>query len=182
MLYGKIYTNNIWVVGCMRNNDVVLRKRITAILRHNKKAVNSNGWISLYRLSKIINTPIKNIKSIVKSDSERYEYSGKLDMVRAKRGHTNGVKIESSVAKPPEMLYYGIEMSDLSNTLNNGSSKLVHLVDTRKFARNGIRRDRSVVLFVLSGEMYRDGYVFSKSIYDEWYVDCLPLRYIRLVV
>lgn len=182
MLCGKIYANNIWVVGCMINNDVILRKRITAILRHGKKTVNSNGWISLYRLSKIINIPIKTIKSIVKSDNERYEYSGRLNMVRAKRGHTNGVKIESYISKPPEILYYGIEISDLFNTLNNGSSKMVHLVATRKFARNGIRRDRSVVLSVLSGRMYRDGYVFSKSIYDEWYVDCLPLRYICLVV
>ena len=104
-----------------------------------------------------------------------------MNRVRVKRGHTNGVQIEGIEKRPPEVLYYGIKMSELKDTLESGSDRMVHLVDTRKFARNGIERSSSVVLIVMSGKMYREGYTFSKSIYDEWYVDNLPAKYIRLV-
>ena len=165
----------------MTKEDIVLRKRITSILRHGKKVVNSKGWIGIYRLSQILGVSIKKAKFLVKTDPERYEYSCKSNMVRAKRGHTNGVKIEGSVRKPPEVLYYGVKLSELGSTMTSGSSRRVHLVDTRKFARNGLDRNASVVLTVMSGEMYREGYKFSKSIYDEWYVDNLPSKYIRLI-
>lgn len=165
----------------MENMDIKLRRRITFILRHSKNVVNSSGWISIYRLAKILGKPIKVIKMLVKSDIERYEYSSKFNKVRAKTGHTNGVKIECTIKRPPEVLYYGIKMSELKDTLENGSDRMVHLLGTRKLARNGIEKGSSVVLIVMSGKMYRDGFKFSKSIYDEWYVNSLPAKYIRLV-
>lgn len=92
ILYGKIYTNNVWVVCCMLSKDIILRKHITCILRHSKKVVNKNGWVSIYRLTNILGKPIKEVRNFVKSDAERYEYSSRLNRVRAKKGHTNGYR------------------------------------------------------------------------------------------
>lgn len=165
----------------MTKEDILLRKRITAILRHNKKWLNSRGWISIYRLAQIMNVSIRKVRELVKTDAERYEYVDKYNKVRVKRGHTNGVRIEGSFCEPPEIMYYGVKMSKLGSVLEHGSKGMVHLVDVRKYARNGIERNNSVILSVKSGKMYRDGFTFCKSIYDEWYVDNIPAEYIYLI-
>ena len=56
----------------------------------------------------------------------------------------------------------------------------VHLSGDEETARKvGIRHGKLVLYRVKSGEMYRDGYVFYRSVNGVWLIKAVPVKYME---
>lgn len=170
----------------MIKNELALRKAITCFLRHRRGIVDNSGWAEIWKLFTYLKKQEPDLskdelKCILSKDKERYEM--KSNKVRVKKGHKNGVIIEGRYEVPPDILYFGGRISELSRFLSTGVKEdtRVRLAENRLDAVNGINRDKSVVLRVNARAMFREGYKFYKSKYGEWYVSYIPVKYIYLV-
>ena len=174
----------------MRNDS--LSKYISLILRHHPEAagitLDSHGWAKVTDLIAGINKTrqidMAGLEEIVANDKKgRYSLSEDKEYIRANQGHSINVDVELEELEPPEILYHGtgerFTKSIDAEGLNSGTRLYVHLsLDYDSAVKVGRRHGKPIVYTVKSGEMFRDGYIFYRSVNGVWLTKEVPAKYL----
>ena len=93
--------------------------------------------------------------------------------------------VELDEVQPPEILYHGTGEKSLASIMTYGllpkSRLYMHLsadVETAKTV--GVRHEKPVVLKVMSGQMYRDGFKFYRSKNGVWLTKYVTVEYLKI--
>ena len=178
----------------MKNES--LSKYISLILRHHPEiadvTLDSHGWAKVSDLIAGINKTrhidMAMLEEIVANDKKgRYSFSEDKKYIRANQGHSINVDVELEECEPPEILYHGTGMrftlSINADGLNSGTRLYVHLSpDYDSAVKVGRRHGKPAVYTVKSGEMFRDGYNFFRSVNGVWMTKEVPVKYLELSI
>ena len=110
------------------------------------------------------------LEEIVRTDKKgRYSFSEDKTLIRANQGHSINVDVELEEKEPPEFLWHGTGEKFVSGIDTEGlipkSRLYVHLSKDEDTALQvGARHGKPVLYKVLSGKMYKDGYIFYLSL------------------
>ena len=170
-----------------------LSKYISLILRHHPEAagieLDEHGWANVDELIAGINRTRKidfpTLEAIVAEDNKgRYSFSDDKKLIRANQGHSVNVDVELEELEPPEILYHGTGEKFTAKIdaegLKHGTRLYVHLssdIDTAK--KVGQRHGRPVIYLVKTGEMFREGYKFFRSVNGVWLTDSVPVKFLE---
>ena len=167
---------------------------ISRVLRHRPEDANieldEHGWANVTELLAGINATGRVIdreilEEIVRTDKkQRYSFNEDGTLIRANQGHSVPVDVELAEQEPPEILYHGTADIFLESIREQGllpmSRLYVHLSGDEATARaTGRRHGCPVVLKILSGDLYRDGYTFFRSKNGVWLAKKVDVRYIE---
>lgn len=168
---------------------------LSRILRHEPGMVglflDQYGWANVNELVRCIQKERSfsraMLEELVCADKKgRYSFNVDHTRVRANYGHSIPVKSILGPEAPPEFLWHG-SASRFSSSIKRdgllpGSRQYVHLSTELEMARIvGARHGEPVIYQVMSGQMYRDGYVFYRPIEGIWQTGCVPPNYLRYV-
>lgn len=167
-------------------------KFISLILRHKPEVIgitlDKHGWANVDELiagiSKTQPIDMAMLEQIVAEDEkQRYSFNDDHTLIRANQGHSIPVDVELEEKEPPEFLYHGTGEKYVASIKEQGlipkSRLYVHLSPDADTARRvGQRHGKPVVFVVRSGEMYRDGIKFYRSVNGVWLVKEVPKRYL----
>lgn len=125
-------------------------------------------------------------KIVTEDEKQRYSFSSDGKKIRANQGHSIPVDVELEEAAPPEILYHGTgekyEASIDDMGLIPKTRLYVHLSTDIETARKvGQRHGKPVLYRVRSGEMYRDGFPFYRSVNGVWLTKSVPARYLEKI-
>lgn len=169
-------------------------KFISLILRHKPDVIGISldkyGWANVGDViagisQKGYKIDMGLLEKIVCTDSkQRYSFNENKTMIRANQGHSIKVNLELEEVKPPEVLYHGTADRFLDSIftkgLIKGNRQYVHLSSDEKTSYTvGKRHGKSVILEIMSGDMYRRGYKFYISDNGVWLTDEVPVEFIR---
>ena len=174
----------------MKLNDV--SKYIALILRHKPETIgislDEHGWADVNELikgiSKTYEFDMDMLEEIVATDNkQRYSFNEDHTLIRANQGHSIPVDVELEEVVPPETLFHGTGEKYTASIDEQGliskSRLYVHLSDDRESAvKVGQRHGKPVVYVVKSGEMYKDGYVFFRSVNRVWLTKEVPIKFL----
>jgi len=168
---------------------------ISLVLRHNPAAahleVDEHGWADVEQLIE----GVRQVKEpsfdraaldeiVATDDKQRYSYSEDGHLIRANQGHSIPVDVELPVTQPPEYLWHGtgekyVESIDRAGLLPR-SRLYVHLsADVDTAVTVGRRHGRPVIYRVRSGDMFRGGYTFFRSVNGVWLTKEVPPEYLE---
>lgn len=178
--------------GCNVKDNASLSRYISLILRHHPEAaginLDSHGWANVDELIEGINRTRKidfpTLKEIVASDKKgRYSFSDDNKLIRANQGHSIKVDVELEELEPPEVLYHGTGEKFTAKIniegLKPGGRLYVHLsLDYETAKKVGARHGKPVVYVVKSGEMFREGYKFFRSVNGVWQTEGVPVKFL----
>lgn len=169
-----------------------ISRYLSLILRHKPEVIgiclDEYGWADVDALidgiakNNIFNREI--LEEIVRTDEkQRYSFSEDGTKIRANQGHSVSVNLELQPAQPPELLWHGTAekyVSSIEKTgLKPGSRMYVHLSSDFQTAQTvGSRHGKPVVYQVMSGEMYRSGFRFYRSVNGIWMTILVPVEYL----
>ena len=167
-------------------------KYISLILRHKPETIgielDEHGWADVRELIAGINKThpldMALLETIVAEDAkQRYSFNEDHTKIRANQGHSIAVDVELKAQEPPEVLYHGTGEKFTASIDQQGllprSRLYVHLSPDYTTARTvGTRHGRPVIYTVLSGQMFRDGYVFYRSVNGVWLTKEVPVKYL----
>ena len=170
-----------------------ISKFIALILRHKPETIgitlDEHGWAKVDELidgiSKTYVFNMEMLEEIVKTDKKgRYSFSEDKTLIRANQGHSINVDVELEEKEPPEFLWHGTGEKFVSGIDTGGlipkSRLYVHLSKDEDTALQvGARHGKPVLYRVLSGKMYKDGYVFYLSQNGVWLTKKVPLEYLE---
>ena len=170
-----------------------ISKYIALILRHRPQEIgitlDEHGWANVEELiqgiSKTCSFNMDMLEEIVATDNkQRYSFNEDHTLIRANQGHSIPVDVELEECVPPEVLYHGTGEKFTGSIDKQGlipkSRLYVHLSHERETAENvGRRHGKPVIYLVNSGDMYRDGYKFYKSVNGVWLAKDVPVKYLR---
>lgn len=177
----------------MANNLAKLGKFISLVLRHSPETIglklDENGWADVEELISGMNKKGRRINydtlnEIVETNNKkRYEFSEDHKRIRACQGHSIDVDLELKPVQPPEFLYHGTAVQNLSVIKADGIKKIkrqyVHLSEDHDTAYNvGSRHGKAYIIKVLSGEMYRNGKNFYISKNNVWLSEDIESKYL----
>ena len=169
-------------------------KYISLILRHKPEAagivLDEHGWADINDLITGVSQryPKFNIgylKTIVETDDkQRYSFNDNGTKIRANQGHSIPVDVELEAVEPPEYLYHGTGQKYVESIDEQGlvpkSRLYVHLSQDEETAVNvGTRHGNPIIYIVQSGQMFRDGYEFFKSVNGVWLIKHVPTKYLK---
>ena len=168
-------------------------KFISLILRHKPETIgitlDEHGWANVDELIAGVNRTypldMTELERIVAEDEkQRYSFNDDKTLIRANQGHSIPVDVELEIVKPPEMLYHGTGEKFTASIDVQGlipkSRLYVHLSGDEDTARKvGQRHGKPVIYTVKSGEMYRDGVVFYRSVNGVWLTKAVPVKYLE---
>ena len=171
-------------------NDI--SKYIALILRHKPETIgislDEHGWADVDELikgiSKTYEFDMGMLEEIVATDNkQRYSFNEDHTLIRANQGHSVPVDVELEEVEPPETLFHGTGEKYTASIDEQGlipkSRLYVHLSDDRETAvKVGQRHGKPVVYVVKSGEMYKDGYVFFRSVNGVWLTKEVPVKFL----
>ena len=174
-------------------NDRDTSKYISLILRHKPETIgitlDEHGWANVDELIAGVNRTypldMTELERIVAEDEkQRYSFNDDKTLIRANQGHSIPVDVELEIVKPPEMLYHGTGEKFTASIDVQGlipkSRLYVHLSGDEDTARKvGQRHGKPVIYTVKSGEMYRDGVVFYRSVNGVWLTKAVPVKYLE---
>ena len=109
---------------------------------------------------------MEQLEEIVRTDDkQRYSFNGDKAKIRANQGHSIPVDVELEECRPPELLYHGTGEKYFDSIMESGllpkSRLYVHLSKGIETAKSvGIRHGTPVIFTVMSGQMFKDGYLF----------------------
>ncbi|MDO5405967.1 MAG: RNA 2'-phosphotransferase [Eubacteriales bacterium] len=166
---------------------------LSLILRHKPEVIgitlDEHGWADVEQLIAGISQTREFdqdiLEEIVQTDSkQRYSFNEDHTLIRANQGHSIPVDVELPEAVPPEYLWHGTGKKYVDDIDRQGlipkSRLYVHLSGDHETAvKVGIRHGKPVVYRVKSGEMYRDGLVFFRSVNGVWLVKYVPAEYLE---
>ncbi|MEM7106081.1 MAG: RNA 2'-phosphotransferase [Bacteroidota bacterium] len=171
-----------------------ISKFLSLVLRHKPEVLgitlDSNGWAPLDELmakmrKKGFSVDLPTIQYVVDNNNkQRFKLDTDNNRIRANQGHSIDVDVELKEQKPPEFLYHGTAEKNLSAIEASGLKKMnrqhVHLSHEKETANNvGSRYGKPVVLTVLAGKMYAEGFVFFLSENGVWLTDAVPVEYLE---
>ncbi len=170
-----------------------ISKFIALILRHKPETIgitlDEHGWAKVDELidgiSKTYVFNMEMLEEIVRTDKKgRYSFSEDKTLIRANQGHSINVDVELEEKEPPEFLWHGTGEKFVSGIDTEGlipkSRLYVHLSKDEDTALQvGARHGKPVLYRVLSGKMYKDGYVFYLSKNGVWLTKKVPLEYLE---
>jgi putative RNA 2'-phosphotransferase len=180
----------------MQDRVVKISKFLSLVLRHQPDRiglkVDHAGWITVEELLEACRShefplTLAELKEVVVgSDKQRFSFSEDGSKIRANQGHSIGVELGYQPTEPPEVLYHGTVERFLKSIFDGGLSKgkrhHVHLSARFETAQAvGARRGVPVILRVMSGPMYRDGYQFFCSENGVWLTDYVPPSYLEMM-
>ena len=165
---------------------------IALILRHKPEMIgvklDEHGWADVDKLLEGVNRnhslTREQLEEIVRTDNkQRFPFNEDKTKIRANQGHSISVDVELQEAEPPEFLYHGTGekfVSSIKETDILPCNRLyVHLssdIDTA--IKVGSRHGKPFVFTVSSGQMYRDGYKFFRSVNGVWLTKKVEAKYL----
>lgn len=166
-------------------------KYISLILRHKPEAIgislDEHGWANVDELIAGVNKmqplDMAMLEQIVADDEkQRYSFNEDKTLIRANQGHSIPVDVELEEVEPPEILYHGTGEKYVDSIDEQGlipkSRLYVHLSPDEDTAKKvGHRHGKPVIYTVRSGEMYRNGISFYRSVNGVWLVKAVPVKY-----
>lgn len=169
-----------------------ISKYISLILRHKPEEIgitlDEHGWANVEELiqgiAKTNRFDMAMLEEIVATDNkQRYSFNEDHTLIRANQGHSIPVDVELEECAPPEVLYHGTGEKYVSSIDTQGliskSRLYVHLSYDRETAvKVGLRHGKPVIYLVNSGDMYRNGYKFYKSVNGVWLTKEVPVRFL----
>lgn len=169
-----------------------ISKYMSMILRHRPEVIgirlDEHGWADVDELiegiakKKKFNREI--LEEIVRTDEkQRYSFNDDKTKIRANQGHSITVDLELEPAEPPEILWHGTAekyVAAIEKTgLRPGTRMYVHLsLDMQTAVKVGSRHGKPVIYQVKSGEMYRKGFRFYRSVNGVWLTIMVPVEYL----
>lgn len=169
-----------------------ISKYMSMILRHRPEVIriqlDEHGWADVNELiegiakKKKFNREILEV--IVRTDSKhRYSFNEDKTKIRANQGHSISVDLELEPLEPPEILWHGTAekyVASIEKTgLRPGNRMYVHLSSDMQTAEKvGSRHGKPIVYQVKSGEMYRKGFRFYRSVNGVWLTIMVPVEYL----
>lgn len=175
------------------SRDRETSKFISLILRHKPETIgitlDEHGWANVDELiagvSKTHPLDMTGLERIVAEDEkQRYSFNEDKTLIRANQGHSIPVDVELEKVEPPEILYHGTGEKFVASIDEQGlipkSRLYVHLSGDEDTARKvGQRHGKPVIYSVKSGEMFRDGIVFYRSVNGVWLTKIVPVKYLE---
>ena len=167
-------------------------KFISLILRHKPETIgitlDEHGWANVNELiagvSKTHPLDMAMLERIVAEDEkQRYSFNEDKTLIRANQGHSIPVDVELEEVQPPEVLFHGTGERFVASINEQGlipkSRLYVHLSLDEETARKvGQRHGKPFIYKVKSGEMYRDGHKFYRSVNGVWLTKAVPVKYL----
>ena len=176
-------------------NYVKISKYMSMILRHRPEVIgitlDEHGWADVDELiagiarNNKFNREI--LDEIVRTDSkQRYSFNEDGTKIRANQGHSIHVDLGLQPVEPPEILWHGTAekyVDSIDKTgLKPGNRMQVHLSPDKDTAEKvGSRHGKPVVYRVKSGEMYRKGFRFYRSVNGVWLTIMVPAEYLEKI-
>jgi len=173
-----------------------LSKFLSLILRHKPDIVgislDEHGWADVEALLRGIQKSGRNIdaslleKIVAENDKQRFSFSEDRKRIRANQGHSLQVDVELVSRKPPAVLYHGtVERNRASieeKGLLRGTRLYVHLSEDVETAMKvaARRKGERLIYQVDAGRMFRDGFMFYRSVNGVWLTKMVPTDYLRL--
>ncbi|WP_294578051.1 GNAT family N-acetyltransferase [uncultured Thomasclavelia sp.] len=174
-----------------------LGRFICYVLRHRPDAIgiklDCHGWADVSELISgirkkgyFINGGL--LEEIVAQDNkQRYHYNEDKTKIRCAQGHSINVDVELDEKIPPEYLYHGTAIKNLSGIKENGICKMrrlyVHLSKDEPTAiKVGSRHGQPVVLVIDAKKMVEDGYKFYYSKNGVWLCDDIDFKYVVKII
>jgi putative RNA 2'-phosphotransferase len=173
---------------------IKLSKFLSLVLRHEPETIGITldpaGWVAVSKLLEAFERnrfPVseEELREVVAtSDKKRFAFDEDGSRIRASQGHSVEVELGYEPTQPPETLFHGTADRFLDSIraggIHKGARHHVHLSPDEKTAGIvGQRRGKPVVLRIRSGQMHRDGMVFSISANGVWLTDHVPEEYIE---
>ena len=169
-----------------------LGRFISLILRHKPEVIgiklDGHGWADVEELllgirekGYFINHEILQ-EIVATNNKQRYHYK-----IRAAQGHSIAVDVELDEKVPPDLLYHGTAMKNLSEIKATGIKKMrrlyVHLSkDVETAFKVGSRHGIPVVLVIDTLAMQKDGYKFYCSKNGVWLCDDIDFKYVKEII
>ena len=168
-------------------------KFLSLILRHKPETIgiclDEHGWANVDELiagiAKSHKFNMNILEEIVRTDEkQRYSFNEDKTLIRANQGHSVPVDLEFEAVEPPEELWHGTGEKYVSSIDVQGliakSRLYVHLSgDEETAVKVGARHGKPVLYIVKSGQMYRDGYEFYRSVNGVWLTKEVPVNYLK---
>lgn len=178
-----------------RPENQKLGKYLCMILRHRPEVIgitlDEHGWADVDELiAGVAKTRAFNramLEEIVKTDNkQRYSFNEDKTKIRANQGHSITVDLDLEVVEPPEILWHGTAekyVHSIEQTgLKAGNRMYVHLSSDEETAKKvGSRHGTPVLYKVKSGEMFRKGFRFYRSVNGVWLTIMVPLEYLEKI-
>ena len=168
-------------------------KYLSLILRHKPEVagirLDEHGWANVEELIAGVNKTLpltrELLEEIVRTDEkQRFSFSEDKIRIRANQGHSIQVDVELEELEPPEYLWHGTGEKYRDSIEKNGliakTRLYVHLSgDPETAIRVGQRHGRPMLFRINSGQMYRDGYRFFRSVNGVWLTKYVPAVYLQ---
>jgi RNA:NAD 2''-phosphotransferase len=178
-----------------KNSLTNTSKFISLILRHKPETIgiqlDEHGWADVKELidgvSKTDKLDMDILEEIVRTDDkQRYSFNEDKTKIRANQGHSIPVDVELEKTEPPAILFHGtaekFEAAIDEEGLIPKSRLYVHLSsDIQTAHKVGIRHGKPVIYKIASGEMYKDGFEFFKSVNGVWLAKSVPVKYMVII-
>lgn len=171
-----------------------ISKFLSLILRHKPEIVNLNldekGWANVKELmekcsSHSVNFTAEELDEVVQTnDKKRFIFNEDKTRIRANQGHSVDIDLALNPQQPPEFLYHGTAKANLDSILDKGIEKRnrqhVHLSSDKETAiKVGMRHGKAIILTIMTGQMYKDGFLFYLSENNVWLTDFVDSKYIK---
>jgi len=168
-------------------------KFLSLVLRHRPWLIDieldPQGWVSVEDLLKGceqqgITINEEELSEIVATnEKKRFSLSEDKKKIRANYGHSLPLKLDLVPKQPPDILYHGTTRQNMETIRQQGLKRMqrthVHLSQDYNSAINvGGRHGKPIVLEILAGKMYSDGFVFYLTESGVWLVDNVPPQYL----
>ncbi len=168
---------------------------LSLVLRHKPEAggvaLDEHGWADVEELlrgfSKRHPLTMVQLEEIVRTDDkQRYSFNNDKTKIRANQGHSIPVDVELAECEPPELLYHGTGEKYFDSIMESGllpkSRLYVHLSKDIETAKSvGARHGTPAVFTVMSGKMFKDGYLFYCSSNGVWLTKHVPTKYLMVL-
>lgn len=173
-------------------NLTKISKFISLVLRHKPEEahveMDKYGWVDAQQLVEGVSAKYPGftyamLDEIVRTDDkQRYSFSEDRTEIRANQGHSIPVDLGLEPIEPPEYLYHGTGFKYFGLIERDGlipkSRQYVHLSgDTETALDVGKRHGEPAVLRIMSGEMYRQGFIFYRAENGVWLTDRVPVEF-----
>lgn len=173
-------------------NNKETSKYISLILRHKPETIgitlDEHGWANVQELlagiSKTQHIDMAILEQIVAEDEkQRYSFNDDKTLIRANQGHSIPVDVELEELVPPEFLYHGTGEKYVESINDMGlipkSRLYVHLsLDRETATKVGMRHGKPHIYIIKSGDMYRSGYKFYRSVNGVWLTKMVPVSFL----
>lgn len=170
-----------------------ISKYMSMILRHRPEVIgihlDEHGWADVNELIEGIAKKKKFNREILEEivrtdDKQRYSFNDDKTKIRANQGHSISVDLELEPQEPPETLWHGTAEKYVASIekigLRPGNRMYVHLSpDIQTAEKVGSRHGKPVIYQVKSGEMYRKGFRFYRSVNGVWLTIMVPVEFLR---